>query len=289
MKDAQHQLIASRISDLHMSDVVFSKICDLAKEQAGLQITSKKRALVQSRISKRLRETQVRSFECYLKNITSGSMPDELTNMISALTTNVSSFFREPHHFTEFEEKIIPEIEKKLASDQRVRIWSAGCSSGQEPYSIAMILHHNISNIYTKDIKILATDIDINILKEAKLGRYDEQFSKEIPERFRHNYEKVSGSKSSFSIIDPVKELISFRQLNLLSDWPMRLPFTSIFCRNVVLYFDEHTQQLLWPRFRQNLSLGGTFFLGHSERISNPQSIGFEPSGVTQYQATQEK
>lgn len=285
MSDPNLDRTANRISDLQMSDEVFSKICEIAKVQAGLQITSKKRALVQSRISKRLRETQISSFENYVQSIMSGNVPDELTNMISALTTNVSSFFREPHHFEELENRLVPEILRKLKDEKRVRIWSAGCSSGQEPYSIAMILHNSIPNIETQDIKILATDIDINILQLAQAGSYDKQFAHEIPKRFECYYEEMSNGNDRFIISQPIKNLVSFRQLNLFSSWPMRFPFDLIFCRNVVIYFDEPTQRSLWPRFRQNLVLGGTFFLGHSERISKPQSIGFEPKGVTQYEA----
>lgn len=285
MKTTNIEIQNSSPSSLKMSDHVFGEICNLAMKQAGLLITAKKKALVQSRISRRLRATSIGDYETYIKSVTNNEIPGELSNMISALTTNVSSFFREPHHFDYLQRQIIPAIIEKLRKGDKVRIWSAGCSSGQEPYSIAMLLHSGIPEVGKYDIKVLATDIDSQILDAARSAEYDEETVKEIPKPYLRYVAKSQGTSGKASIQKEVKNLVYFRQLNLLDDWPMRMQFETVFCRNVVIYFDESTQSALWPRFRNSLVNNGTFFLGHSERIANPTSIGFEPQGVTQYQA----
>lgn len=267
-----------------MSDADFESIVKIAKDQAGLMITEKKRALVQSRITKRLRALGLADFKSYLATVSSVEDPTELAKMISVLTTNVSSFFRENHHFNKLRDEILINQLERAKGGERVRIWSAGCSSGQEPFSIAMTILDALPEVDRYDIKILATDIDQEILKVAKKAEYERDQLTEVPDHFQRRYfETTSNNPNSVTVVGAVRELVSFRELNLLHDWPMRGPFDAIFCRNVVIYFDEQTQLSLWPKFRDKIGIGGTLFVGHSERIPDPSQFNFAVDGVTSY------
>lgn len=270
-----------------MTDRTFGDIVKLARSEAGLMITETKRALVQSRVSRRLRALGISEFGTYIDFIKSGEDPSELSNMISVLTTNVSSFFRENHHFETLSKELLPQLIEEARKGNRVRIWSAGCSSGQEPYTVAMLILSQEPRAASYDIKILASDIDTQILAQARAGIYDDAQLEGIDRTFRSRYFSKSAERPDYSeVASELKSLITFRELNLLRDWPMRGPFQAVFCRNVVIYFDEETQRKLWPKFRALLPQGGTMFLGHSERIPDPQSFGFDATGITTYRAT---
>ena len=269
-----------------MPDRVFDAIVRIAKDEAGLMITEKKRALVQSRVSRRLRALELSDFDAYLQRVSSGEDPGELANMISVLTTNVSSFFRENHHFDTLRSQILPELLNRAVRGERIRLWSAGCSSGQEPYTLAMLLLEQDPTAARLDVKILATDIDQSILQRARSAEYDQEQMSSVPHAFQDKYFAAAEENDGHRVVaETVRNLVSFRELNLLKDWPMRGLFDVIFCRNVVIYFDETTQRGLWPRFRSKLRHGGSMFVGHSERIPEPGGFGFEASGVTSYRA----
>lgn len=267
-----------------MPEDVFAAISKLAHAEAGLMIPASKHPLVQSRISRRLRALGMSDFHAYLGLLESETGGSERRNMISVLTTNVSAFFREKHHFDTLSD-MAPGLLDRARSGEKVRIWSAGCSSGQEPFSIAMTLLEADSRAGTHDLRILATDIDPTILDVARKGTFDERQMAGVSSLLRARYFNTAAG-GAFGVSQALRKLISFRELNLLGQWPMKGRFDAIFCRNVVIYFDEATQAALWSRFRDALVDDGLLFVGHSERVPNPSLLGFRPSGVTTFTAS---
>lgn len=265
-----------------LNSETFLRAAKLAFDSAGLTIPISKQAMVQSRLSRRLKATGLTDFDDYLDFVESYDGRDEREEMLSALTTNVSHFFREDHHFRTLRETLIPRLGEKLRSGDKVRIWSAGCSNGQEPYTIAINFLEFEPKLNNYDLKILATDIDRKVLSFATKGRYDERQVSSVPNELQRKYFR-SVSKTEFEICPNVRSLIAFRRLNLIDKWPMTGIFDVVFCRNVVIYFSEDTQNALWPRFNRVLSEEGLFFLGHSERIQDPIRHGFAAAGVTTY------
>ena len=276
---------ASRDDDLLvLTPDAFARAKAIAESKAGLAIPETKAGLVQSRINRRLRATGIARFEDYLDFVESEAGREECAQMINALTTNVSSFFREEHHFATLRNEVLADLLKGNANGRRLRIWSAGCSTGQEPYSIAMTLLDVFPDIGSIDAKILATDIDREVLARAMAGTYASRELSGIPEDYRKRFLTTSGDSSS--ITPSVRDLITFRHLNLMDPWPMTGQFDAVFCRNVVIYFADNTQRELWPRFARAVAPGGMFFLGHSERMHDPAQMGFVPAGVTTYRKT---
>ena len=265
-----------------LTDTLFERVRYLAEREAGLSIPGVKRSMVQSRLSRRLRATGIPSFSSYLDKVETSAGAEERLNMISALTTNVSHFFREGHHFSLLAETLLPQLKERARAGNPIRIWSAGCSTGQEPYSIAMTLQDNWPDMNASDLRILATDIDRSVLSIAVQGIFEARQIEDVPERFQRTF-FVEHDQSYAKISQAVRDAVTFRVLNLIEPWPMRRTFDVIFCRNVVIYFSDDTQRTLWPRFADALRPGGWLFLGHSERISAPGALNLEPSGVTSY------
>lgn len=270
---------------LTMSDTDFQAISDIAYKEAGLVFLPEKASLVQSRINRRLRQLKISSFSEYTAFVESEHGFSERKIMISSLTTNVSNFFRESHHFDILREQILPNLLSRARAGGRVRLWSAGCSTGQEPYSIAMTLLDAASDAPTLDIKILATDIDPNVIFTAKRGYYEKRSVDDISKSFQEKYIETvkNGQKIGFQMTEAVRNMVSFRELNLLSQWPISGRFDVIFCRNVVIYFDEATQLSLWPRFESVTAPDGWLFVGHSERLSDRFETKFVTAGPTAY------
>jgi chemotaxis protein methyltransferase CheR len=271
-----------------ISASAFQKIAALAQTEAGIVLPTSKQSMVRSRLTKRLRALNLYDFETYLNVLQNEGNPDEMKQFISALTTNVSHFFRENHHFETLKEKILPGLLSKLQNGQKVRIWSAGCSNGQEPYSIAMTLLEFDNTIGTRDIKILATDIDPEVLTHAMAGKYSGALTSGLEESVIEKYffkERKTGEEYLY-INDDVKSLVSFRQLNLHAEWPMSGEFDVIFCRNVVIYFDDSTQAKLYKRFSNSMTEDGWLLLGHSERLNDESVELFKNAGVTTYRPT---
>ncbi|WP_299731692.1 protein-glutamate O-methyltransferase [uncultured Tateyamaria sp.] len=268
-------------TELTLEKAAFDAIAGLAHREFGLHITSEKLKMVQSRLRHRLNALNLRNFDAYSDLVCSDQGAEERRYMISALTTNVSHFFREPHHFDLLSEAIRPGLQQRIAAGDRIRVWSAGCSNGQEPYSIAMHLLREEPSIAQADFKILATDIDPKVVSFAQNGVYAESLVNGVSAQDKAKFMRSEGDE--VRVADEVSRHISFRELNLLSDWPMRHQFDVIFCRNVVIYFDQETQERLWPRFHKMLRPGGLLCLGHSERISAPAQFGFKTIGTTAY------
>jgi chemotaxis protein methyltransferase CheR len=214
---------------------------------------------------------------------------DEFTHFVNALTTNVTSFFRESHHFDFLQQTVIPDLVKKHGHQARprLRIWSAGCSSGQEPYSIAMTLKESAIDLNRWDAKVLATDLDSTVLATAREGVYEINHLKdELPQRCKRWVNVVKKQNKEYVIVDPkIKELITFKQLNLMDDWPMNGPFDVIFCRNVQIYFTKTTQKMLINAFADFLNKGGYLIVGHSESLIGLTDL-FKSVGKTIHQKT---
>jgi chemotaxis protein methyltransferase CheR len=225
------------------------------------------------------------SFRDYCALIASDAGVDERQKMMAALTTNVTKFFREPHHFEHLRTTLLPPLLQAARSGAKVRIWSAGCSNGQEPYSIALTIMGLMPEASNFDIKILATDIDPVIIGEAREGVYPATAIENVPPAQRSKWFKPVGRESSptFKVADEVKQLVTVRELNLIGPWPMKGTFQAIFCRNVTIYFNDETREKLWGRFAKSIALGGYLYIGHSERITGVAAKSFAPSGVTTY------
>ena len=261
----------------------FDEIAEIVRDETGLQLASEKRLMVQSRLRPRVRSLRLNGFDEYVALLKTESGRDEMRHMISALTTNVSHFFREAHHFDFLAERCVPMLRRKITSGDRVRIWSAGCSNGQEPYSIGMHLVDLVPELASADFRILATDIDPKVISFARRGIYAEKDVGVISEKLLNTFFERTGTSGEYRVVDRLRSMIVFNELNLMRSWPMKGKFDAIFCRNVVIYFDGATQEALWPRFADMLAPNGFLFLGHSERIANVDEVGLVTVGPTTY------
>ncbi|MDP3854959.1 protein-glutamate O-methyltransferase CheR [Phenylobacterium sp.] len=259
----------------------FNKIAQILHSHAGIALAEGKAALVYSRLAKRLRSLGLRSFRDYCTLVEGSDGLDERQAMMAALTTNVTRYFREPHHFDHLRDVVMPRLAERAKKGGRIRLWSAACSNGQEPYSMAITVLAALPEAANLDVKILATDIDPNMVAEGKAGLYREEAVEPVPLDLRRRwFKKAAGG---WEVADELRRLVSFRELNLIGDWPMRGKFDAIFCRNVVIYFDEPTQERIWTRFAPMLEPGGTLYIGHSERVTGPATNIFETTGLTTY------
>lgn len=264
---ANNQTAAAYQRDLVFTDQDFGFIRNLVMEQTGISLADHKRELVYGRLSKRLRSLGLSNFNQYCSHLEHHE--EEVLELVNAITTNLTSFFREPYHFDYLHDHLLPELMKRNAVSRRIRIWSAGCSTGEEPYSIAMTVRDAIPGLRDWDLKILATDIDSNVLAKASSGVYPADRVESMPPAYRNRYLKKGGGDNSgmVRVVDDVRSLITFRQLNLMHQWPMKGPFDVIFCRNVVIYFDKETQRRLFARYADLLTPDGHLFVGHSETL----------------------
>ncbi|WP_136440742.1 CheR family methyltransferase [Pacificoceanicola onchidii] len=270
---------------LPFSDRDFEALAALAHREFGLSLSQSKKPLVYSRLSRRLKARGIHSFPDYLRILDVPGESSERLELISALTTNVTSFFREDHHFEKLRSDCLSREIEKIRSGKRFRVWSAGCSSGQEPFSIAMEILGSMPDANDYDVKVLATDIDPKIVSKAKSGRYSLEELQSIPDEFRRKWTKnCNDGMGEFQVLDAVRDLVTFGELNLMSDWPFSGPFDSIFCRNVAIYFDQKTQQKLWVKLSKILAERGFLFIGHSERVSGDAVNVLTGVGVTSYQ-----
>lgn len=265
-----------------MEEREFDAIAQYAKKTFGLNLPPAKREMVYARLIKRLRRTGSVSFTDYLALVRQDENLSERSEFLSALTTNVTQFFREGHHFDYFAASVLPKVLAKAKAGHRVRFWSAGCSAGQEPYSLAMVILDQCPEAALLDIKILASDIDARVLETAKAGVYPMDQRGAIPAHLQ-KFTQTQNQSSDFSITEAPRQLITFAELNLIADWPIRGLFDAIFCRNVAIYFDAPTQSNLWARFSQQMIDGGHLFIGHSERLTGPAADEMHSVGITSY------
>lgn len=261
----------------------FRHIAQTLHAHAGIALSEGKAALVYSRLAKRLRVLGLRSFRDYCALIDGVEGVDERQAMMAALTTNVTRFYREPHHFDHLRDKVMPELAAKARAGGRVRLWSAACSNGQEPYSMAMTVLDVLPEAAELDVRILATDIDPNMVAEGAAGVYSDDLLAPVPVASRKHFTPIAGAPGRFSADATLRRLVAFKELNLIGDWPMRGRFDVIFCRNVVIYFDDATQERVWGRFTPILNPGGVLYIGHSERVTGPAAHVLQPAGLTTY------
>ncbi|WP_045834929.1 protein-glutamate O-methyltransferase CheR [Hyphomicrobium sp. 99] len=267
----------------------FREIAEIAKSEAGIDLPQSKATLVYSRLAKRLRALGIDTFTEYCATVRAND--DERDSMIAALTTNVTRFFREAHHFEHLRTAIIEPLAESARRGNRVRLWSAACSTGQEPYSMALTVLSVIPDAASLDIRILATDLNPHVVAHGKNGLYQKEELRDVPPNLRAKwFAPVPGdSRGSLKIADEARSLVSFRQLNLMGTWPFSGPFDAIFCRNVVIYFDRDTQSMIWNRLTRMLKENGALYIGHSERISGPASSMLSTDGITSYRRKNSK
>jgi chemotaxis protein methyltransferase CheR len=260
----------------------FRHIAAMLHADAGIALVEAKANLVYSRLAKRLRKLGLDSFKAYCALVASPDGAAERQNMLAALTTNVTRFFREDHHFAHLKTKVLPNLIARARQGGRARIWSAGCSSGQEPYSIALTLLSLMPDAGKFDIKILATDIDPNVIAEGRQGYYTADICTPIANELLTRWFQANG-REGWTVGPELRKLVSFRELNLMGQWPMRGQFDVIFCRNVAIYFEEETQSRIWARFTDQLGPGGSLYIGHSERVSGSAADKLANDGLTTY------
>ena len=244
----------------------FERVRALIYRQAGISLADSKQEMVYSRLARRLRATGIASFAIYLDGLEAGRMPDEWEAFTNALTTNLTSFFREAHHFPLLAEHA---LKAKARHGASLSIWCSASSTGEEPYSIAMTLCEAF-NTLTPPVSIVATDIDTNVLATAGAGVYPiERVDKLEPERLRRFFLKGKGAQEGLVRVRPeLRQLVSFRPLNLLAEgWDLKGPFDAIFCRNVMIYFDKATQRKILSRFVPLMKPDALLFAGHSENF----------------------
>lgn len=267
--------------EISLSEREFSRIKSRVYRVAGIALSDAKRTLVISRLSKIVRGLGLASFDAYVDHLERGGTAQDSQNFVNALTTNLTRFYREDHHFDHLRSHVGALIAHKPRGT-RLRIWSAGCSTGQEPYTIGMDLLAAFPELRRWDFKILATDIDTAVIGKAARGLYpDSELSGLTPERQRLFERDGDGA---LRIPAPVCELIAFKPLNLIGPWPMKGPFDAIFCRNVAIYFDKPTQGEMFGRMGKMLAPEAFLYIGHSENLGTGGG-DFRLVGKTIYQS----
>ncbi len=272
-----------------MSDGLFQRFAQLIYDVAGIQLSEQKKTLVMTRLQKRVRELELNGYEEYFQHIHDDE--NEFVVMLNSITTNTTKFFRENHHFEFLKNTLLPQLLQQRQSCRELRIWSAGCSTGEEPYTIAISLFEKLKTISGNsrndpcrgwDIKILATDISTKVLNTAQTGSYSgDALHEALPDPVLKTYFERDGA-NRFVVKDFAKQLIRFRRLNFKEQsYPFKKSFDIIFCRNVMIYFDEAMKQHVLTRFHQHLAPHGHLFLGHSETMFNSRL--FSPVYITVY------
>ena len=261
--------IAEPAREFAFSDADFRGLAQFAYQQAGIALSDSKRNLVYSRLSRRLRALGLTSFKQYREYLAANT--GEMENFINAISTNLTKFFREAHHFDHFRSHVaVPFVQEAHgAVGKRMRVWSAGCSTGEEPYTIAVVLKREIRDLARHDVKILATDIDTDVVAKGVRGEYPANSIDEVPKPYREYFLPIEGKRDSaqVTIAEEVRKLITFRKLNLMERWPFTGNFDAIFCRNVMIYFDGATKSALVDRLTEKIKPGGWLYIGHSESL----------------------
>ncbi len=272
--EAPKKALVQDLTGLRISDKDFTRFASLIYEQCGIKMPPHKRSMLEARLRKRLRVLGLDSYEAYREYLfSSDGMVEELINMIDVVTTNKTDFFREPRHFDFMIEKALPALIPATGAgvDRPLRIWSAGCSSGEEPYTIAMFLDDFMWQNRKIDFQILATDISTQVLDKARLGIYHHDKIEPVTDKFRKKYLLKSKNPDSpqVRIVPFLREKMTFGRVNFMDDkYEVGEQKDIIFCRNVIIYFDRATQERFLERLCRCLRSGGYLFMGHSETLS---------------------
>ena len=259
--------LAAAGKSIELSEQEFISISKLILEKAGINLTEQKKPLIQARLIGRIRQFGMNSYRQYVKYVKDDPTQKELITMIDMLTTNKTSFFREAEHFDFIKKNILARRDLKK---EPLRVWSAGCSSGQEPYSLTMLLKQEYRNLAKEDAQILATDISVEMVNRTRLGEYEEETMDTIPAAYvRQYFTKVAdpASRTKYRVTENLKQHVRVAILNLVSDWPMKGPFDFILCRNVMIYFTGDFRENLVHRYGKLLKPGGYLFIGLSESL----------------------
>ncbi|MCW9053054.1 MAG: protein-glutamate O-methyltransferase [Motiliproteus sp.] len=259
----------------------FESVRTRLNQHAGIVLSDIKKDMVYNRLARRLRSLGLQNIRDYLNLLDDSNRgKEEFIHFINALTTNLTSFFREPHHFQYLEQSLLPELMRSKSDP--IRVWSAGCSIGEEPYTLALVLNKVLAGRHPAQIQ--ATDIDTNVLEVARQGIYDQERVKKLSqEQLKRGFLRGKGKQRGMvKVKHEIRSLIQFQPLNLIADWSIKGPFDVIFCRNVMIYFDKATQKKLIARMAELLTPNGHLFIGHSESLHNI-SDRFEPIGQTIY------
>ena len=255
----------------------FERVVKIIYRVSGISLSERKEDMVYSRLARRLRKHGIQRFGEYLDFVVQDT--DEQKAFVNALTTNLTHFFREEHHFDHLEDVFFPKLFS--TNHRRIRIWSAGCSTGEEPYTLSMVRHNLKNKPKGIDFKILATDLDTNVLDTGRAGIYSDEKLAPISSEYTKWFSRDTQCRSNQKIVsDVLKKDVHFKQLNLMQDWPMKGPFQLIICRNVLIYFDRHTQEKLIARYSEMLEVGGYLILGHSESLGK-HKLNYENLGKT--------
>ena len=263
----------------------FRRVAQILYADAGISLAESKATLVYSRLAKRLRALGLASFHDYCALVSQVEGLDERQKMLAALTTNVTRFFREPHHFDHLRDKVLPGLVEAARAGGRVRLWSAGCSTGPEAYCMAMTVLEAMPEAAELDVRILASDIDPTVVAAARAGVYAEDALSPVPIEARRRWFRPgrSAGEIRWRAGETLQSLITFRELNLVAQpWPMKGCFDVIFCRNVMIYFDEATQRRVISNLVARLPAGGHLYIGHSER-ANAEQNDLINDGLTTY------
>ena len=284
-KASSNDIPMSEVSrEFAFSDADFAFLVQFVKSRTGIHLGEHKRNMVYSRLARRLRQLHFREFSDYCALLESPDGEVEIGNFINSITTNLTHFFREGHHFEHLEQDVLaPRMKSPGAAGRKLRIWSAGCSSGAEAHTITMVLDSmGITKAKGWDARILATDIDSTMLDTGKSGNYPLMMEERIPAKYK-KYVTIDAATDRMQVDSALTAYITFNYLNLMDDrWPMKGPFDVIFCRNVLIYFDKETQAKLLKRYAQLLAPGGWLYIGHSENLGQVAPL-FDQCGRTTY------
>jgi chemotaxis protein methyltransferase CheR len=254
---------------IQLRDEEFSLISGLVYERFGINLTDKKKALVRGRLNSLVKSQGFSSFEEYYASVVNDPTGGSLLSLIDRISTNHSYFFRETEHFEILTSKVLPEIMKKVQQQgsRELRLWCAGCAAGEEAYTLAMVLAEYFgSEAYRLDIRILATDISVSALQQAVEGAYSAHKLKFVPEQYRKYFKKLDDD--NYQVVESIKRMVLFKRLNLMrEDFPFKKKFHTIFCRNVMIYFDQITRRGLIEKFQRYIYQDGYLFIGHSESL----------------------
>lgn len=265
-----------------LTDADFSAIAELVVKESGIHLGAAKKDLVYSRLTKRIRNTGLSSFGAYIDFVRSGPGAAERDELISAITTNVTNFNREGHHFDHFSDNVVQGLIARARRGEPIRMWSAACSDGREPFTLAMALLNKMPEAGKYDIKILATDIDKKSIQTANEGRYTPDMVNRLDSAYVEKWFEPVGNM--MQIKQSVRELVQFNVLNFLDKWPMKRKFDVIFCRNALIYFQADMQEQIFDGFINHLNEGGYMYIGHSERIVGRAVDKFKSVGPTSFQ-----
>lgn len=264
----EEQAVERRLREFDFSDEDFDALRALVKSHIGIHLSEQKRELVYGRVSRRLRTLGLRDFSEY-RELLSDEGSGELVAFCNAITTNLTAFFREAHHFNFLRQELLARTTDARAA-RRLRFWCAGCSTGEEPYSLAITICEAIGDLRRWDVRILATDVDTDVLDRAQRGIYGEERMRGMDPRLRGKYfraiTQATGAKQ-YAVSEDLGNLVCFRPLNLIHALPMKGPLDAVFCRNVVIYFEKSTQRDLFGRISKLQQPGGLLFVGHSESL----------------------